>query len=62
MSDQEQTYVYENTEVRKTGREAEKKLKSGSVDKLVEITPIDSMVGSWKKWVREAELFEVTPS
>lgn len=62
MSDQEQTYVYENTEVRKTGRVAEKKLKSGSVDKLVEITPIDSMVGSWKKWVREAELFEVAPS
>lgn len=62
MSDQETTYVYENTEVKKTGRVAKKELKSGSVDQLVEITPSDPIVGGWKKWVREAELFEVSAS
>ena len=62
MTDPAQTYVYENVEVKKTGRTAQKTLKSGSVDQLVEITPVDSMVGSWKKWVRDAELFEVSAS
>lgn len=60
MTDPVQTYVYDNVEVKKTGREAKKTLKSGSVDQLVEITPVDSIVGSWKKWVRNAELFEVS--
>ena len=60
MTDPVQTYVYENVEVKKTGRTAQKTLKSGSVDQLVEITPVDPMVGSWKKWVRDAELFEVS--
>ncbi len=60
MTDQVQTYVYENVEVKKTGRTAQKKLKSGSIDQLVEIAPIDTVIGSWKKWVREAELFEVS--
>ena len=56
----EQTYVYDNTEVRKTGRVAIKELKSGKVDQLVEITPSDPIIGAWKKWVREADLFEVS--
>ena len=53
------TYVYDNVEVSKTGRVALKKLNSGKVDTLVEITPINSQVGVWKKWVREHELFLV---
>ena len=53
------TYVLENVEVQKTGRTATKTLKSGKEDKLVEVTPLDEAVGKWKKWVREAELFEV---
>ena len=53
------TYVYENTEVVKTGRQAAKKLRSGKDDALVEIEPKDSSVGSWKKWVREDDLFTV---
>jgi hypothetical protein len=53
------TYVFENAEVQKTGRVADRKLKSGKIDHLVEITPVDENVGKWKKWVREAELFEV---
>lgn len=54
------TYVYDNAEVKKTGRTASKTLKSGAKDHLVEVTPVDPMVGSWKKWVREIELFEVS--
>ena len=59
MRNAEQTYVFENVEVRKTGRKAEHKLRSGKVDELVEVTPVDSITGSWKKWVREDILFEV---
>jgi hypothetical protein len=55
----EQTYVFENIEVRKTGRTAKNKLRSGKIDELVEITPVDTSVGGWKKWVREDILFEV---
>ena len=53
------SFVYENGEVVKTGRRAERKVRSGKVDELVEITPKDATTGSWKKWVREDELYEV---
>jgi len=53
------TYVFENVEVKMTGRKASNKLRSGKVDELVEITPTDSIVGSWKKWAREDVLFKV---
>lgn len=59
MQAAEQTYVFEQTEVRKTGRTAESKLRSGKIETVVEITPVDTMAGSWKKWVREDILFEV---
>lgn len=55
------TYVYENTEVIKTGREAQKTLRSGKTDVVVEITPRDQCSGVWKKWVRDDELFVVKP-
>lgn len=54
-----QTYVLENIEVRKTGRKAERKLKSGKIDIVVEVTPVDSTDGLWKKWVVDLNLFEV---
>lgn len=53
------TYVFENVEVEKTGRTAQRKLKSGKTDELVEVTPADQNTGTWKKWAREADLFEV---
>ncbi len=56
----EQTYVYEQVEVKKTGRTASQKLRSGKVDIIYEITPVDSMNGSWRKWVREDQMFQVT--
>ncbi len=54
-----QRYVYDNVEVVKTGRTAVKKLRSGTMDELFEITPIESIDGTWKKWVRLSELFEI---
>jgi len=53
------TYVFDNVEVKKTGRNAQRKLKSGKVEELFEITPVNENVGTWKKWVHEAELFAV---
>lgn len=54
-----ETFVYENIEVRKTGRRAERPLKSGKVDVVIEITPMDQVAGTWKKWVNEDALFRV---
>ena len=55
-----ESFVYENVEVIKTGRCANKTLPSGKKDTLFEITPKHSTSGSWKKWVRQTELFEIT--
>jgi hypothetical protein len=59
MTTEQKNYVYENTEVKLTGRKASKELRSSKIDELFEITPVDTIVGTWKKWVRMAELFEV---
>lgn len=56
----QQTYVYEQVEVKKTGRTASQKLRSGKTDTIYEITPVESMNGSWKKWVRDDQMFQVT--
>lgn len=54
-----QRYVYDNVEVVKTSRTAKKALRSGKVDELFEVTPVEAFDGTWRKWVREGELFEV---
>lgn len=65
MSEEVKTYVYKETEVKLTGRTAEKELKAlrkGAKDRLAvlhEITPCDPLNGSWKKWVQMVELFEI---
>lgn len=57
-----QTFVYDGTEVKKTGRQAVKKLQIKSKEfVLVEITPVDETF-DWKKWVREADLYDVIES
>lgn len=59
------SYVYEGTEVRKTGRVATKERtrtsRSGvaAIDSLVEIEPVDPDM-SWKKWVNEIHLYTVS--
>ena len=57
----EPTYVYDNTEVSLTGRSANRDLPSGKIDTLVEITPTDQTIGTWKKWVTFKSLYKVAP-
>lgn len=57
------TFVYDGAEVRKTGREAVKEIKTlpGKPQRqttLIEITPVDEQDG-WKKWVDPAHLYAV---
>lgn len=54
-----QTFVFDGVEVRKTGRTAKRRLTSGKEDIQVEVTPVHTTSGSWKKWARENELYEV---
>lgn len=58
-------YVHNDTEVKLTGRAAEKLIpavgrkKEPRITYLYEITPTDPEVGSWKKWVRMVDLYEI---
>ncbi len=58
------TYVFEGTEVKLTGRRAERTVtKTGKPPKVigvqVEITPVDRDGPTWTKWVDEKALFKV---
>ena len=53
------TYVLNDTEVRLTGRTAQKKGIGNKTSELVEVTPSDENNGNWKKWVPKATLFEI---
>lgn len=65
MSEEDQTYVFNGTEVVLTGRTAKREIKSSGrhsaprIDILHEIKPADAEDGSWKKWVRKTELYKV---
>lgn len=54
------SYLFNGTEVKKTDREASRKLSSGKSITLVEITPLKSIDGTWTKWVSESELYQVS--
>lgn len=58
----EQTFVWGESEVRKTGRIATKPLPGGKVMTLVEITPVNSYDGDWKKFVNETSLLTIVPA
>ena len=53
------TYVLQDTEVKLTGRKANKKGVGTKVNELVEVTPADEDNGNWKKWVPMNTLFEI---
>lgn len=64
----EKRYVFESLEVKLTGRKATKQAattrrtttRPAPADVvLVEITPANIEQGSWKKWVKESELFAI---
>lgn len=54
------TYVFDNVEVKPTGRYATKTIKLTSkqvTDILIEIQPIDQTGIQWKKWVKINDLY-----
>ena len=61
------SYVFDGTEVLCTGRTAtrtaDRKTASGqkvkSINVLIEIKPADTEEGSWHKWVKKDELYEI---
>ena len=59
-----ETYVYDGTEVKKTGRAAKREVPRVKGDpivmQLVEITPVDDT--GWLKWVKPEELFIIEES
>ncbi len=52
-------YVYNDIEVKLTGRKASKPGVGGKVSVLHEITPADENNGDWKKWVPMQVLFQI---
>lgn len=57
-------YVMGDLEVKLTGRSAVRKStigrnKGAVISPLFEVTPADIEDGSWKKWVKLSELYEI---
>lgn len=53
------TYLLDGLEVVFTGRTAKRTLKNDKIDIRFEIKPANSKEGSWKKWVKESDLYEI---
>ena len=58
-SESTKTYLFNDVEVVYTGRTAKRTLKNNKIDQRFEITPANSEEGSWKKWVRQSDLYEI---
>ena len=66
-SSTDKKYVHDGVEVVKTGRIAKREQAPMRASRraaptpsvLHEITPADKESGSWKKWVRETDLYEI---
>ena len=57
----ETTYVFDGTEVKKTGRKARKTVPIPNGERsfeMIEITPVDPDM-EWKKWLRQEDLYEI---
>jgi hypothetical protein len=52
-------YIYENIEVRSTGRIAKKINDPEGKFMLIEVTPINEDDGTWNKWVPARDLYEI---
>lgn len=55
----QQTFVLGETEVKKTGRRAERSLPGNKKMILVEVTPVNDYDGTWKKFVNESTLLTI---
>ena len=62
------SFVWNDTEVKKTGRVAKKEQRKSTVrsnrrpsriDVLYEITPANEDDGTWKKWIRHEDLYAI---
>ena len=53
------SYVYDDCEVKLTGRTATQTLRSGKTLMIYEITPVHPMNGVWKKWISMSNLYKV---
>lgn len=53
------TYLLDDIEVVHTGRTAKRKLKKERIDERVEVKPANSAEGTWTRWVRETDLYEI---
>jgi hypothetical protein len=58
----EDTYIYDELEVKLTGRKAVKKTASGKSVELVEVTPVNEHDGTFRKWTSMNTLFKVQDS
>lgn len=58
----QRTYILNDTEVKLTGRVAERFSSGGLRQELVEVTPAREQDGSWTKWVLEKTLFTIKPA
>jgi hypothetical protein len=60
--DKSKTYVFENVEVRLTGRIAKKPSTVNNKIILIqyEVTPADEEGITWKKWAKESDLFTIS--
>lgn len=59
----EKTFVFDNVEVKPTGRIATKTISLTTkqiTNTLIEIEPVDKTGPRWKKWVNKTDLFEIT--
>ena len=57
-----ETYVYQDGEVKLTGRVARRPGPGSKVQELVEITPANPDDGSWKRWIPMSTLYKVQNS
>ena len=60
----DQKYVLNDLEVKLTGRVAVKRSKTGRnpgsvISTVYEVSPADTEEGSWKKWVKFTDLYEI---
>lgn len=56
------TYVYNDTEIKLTGRTATRTSTRGQTATLYEITPASDHDLTWKKWVELNKLYEIQQS
>jgi len=58
-SEHQKTYLLDDIEVVFTGRTAKRTLKNDRIDERFEVKPSNAELGSWTKWVRITDLYEI---